>query len=82
MKKRNDAGPLKDLYRQTACIGPELAAGIYSAAGTDLGKMMRDSLDGSRFMEIVSASIDPRAYSNADTFSRDYLCVELMSKYP
>lgn len=78
----NAAGPLKDLYRQTACIGPELAAGIYSAASTDLGLQMENSLIGNRPMEIVSASINPRAYSSADTFMRDYLCVELMSKYP
>jgi hypothetical protein len=81
-KARNAAGPLKDLYRQTACIGPELAAGIYSAASTDLGLQMENSLIGNRPMEIVSASINPWAYSSADTFMRDYLCVELMSKYP
>lgn len=86
MKKRKVAGPFTDLYRQSACQANQLAAGIFTAADTQKSRELLRSLESGNYSEIVSASIDPRDYmspgrSNVDTFMRDYLCVELMSKF-
>lgn len=61
---------------------PSIAALIFSSADTDIGRSMLQALSTCDYATIVSAGIDPRTYTNADTFGRDYLCVELMSKYP
>ncbi len=83
MKERKVAGPLKDLSRQSACQANQIAADIYSAAYTHYSQSMLRHLENGEYREIVSASIDPKAYgSNADMFRRDYLCAELMSKFP
>lgn len=81
-KREKVAGPLKDLYRQSACQADQLAAAIYTAAGSSRSLEFLQKLYSGKYIEIVSASIDPMDYSNADSFSRDYLCVELMSKFP
>lgn len=57
------------------------AAEVYSSANTDLGRYLLSHIDGSG-EAIVSATVSPMDYTNADTFGRDYLCAELMSKYP
>lgn len=84
MKKRKVAGPLKDLYRQSACQANQLATDIFTAADTQVAQDMRQKLESGDYLGIVSASIDPLNYglSSVDTFSRDYLCVEMMSKFP
>jgi len=58
-----------------------IAAEIFSASQTVLSQFLLSHLSGSG-IEIVSASVAPTEYTNADEFSRDYLCAELMSKYP
>lgn len=58
-----------------------IAAEIFSAAQTSLSQVLLSHLGGTG-IEIVSASVTPTEYGNADEFARDYLCVELMSKFP
>jgi hypothetical protein len=58
-----------------------IAAEIFSASQTDLSRFLLSHLGGSG-TEIVSATVDPKGYTSADEFSRDYLCAELMSKFP
>jgi len=82
MKKKKAARPFTALYRQSACQANQLAADIYSAADTPFSRSLLSSLSGGDYATIVSASVSPMDYTNADTFSRDYLCAELMSKYP
>lgn len=92
MKKRKVAGPFQDLYRQSACQANQLAADIFSAADTQKSQEMLTLLESGRYLEIVSASINPEDYSsgtgckprisNVDTFMLDYQCVEMMSKFP
>jgi hypothetical protein len=83
MKKvKKVAGPFQALYRQSACQANQLAADIYTAADTQFSKELSQQLDAGSFSKIVSASVNPLDYTNADTFSRDYLCAELMSKFP
>ncbi len=87
MKKRKVAGPLKDLYRQSACQANQLATAIYTAAYTQKSQEMLALLGAGDYLGIVSASVDPMDYvrgssMNADMFMLDYLCVELMSKFP
>lgn len=83
MKKlRNAAGPLKDLYRQTACQANQIAMDIFSLANTPYSRELKSKLESSDYSSIVSASVVPTDYTNADIFRRDYLCAELMSKFP
>lgn len=82
VKKVKRVGPLKDLYRQSVCLANQIAADIYIAADTQRSREMLSLLTSGNYSEIVSASIVPTDYTSADTFGRDYLCVELMSKFP
>lgn len=58
-----------------------LAERIYCARRTELSSYLQSHLSGTG-KEIVSASLSPKDYGNAYDFSGDYLCAELMSKYP
>jgi hypothetical protein len=58
-----------------------LAERIFCARKSDLSLYLSSHLGGSG-KEIVSASVIPQDYGNAYDFSTDYLCAELMSKYP
>jgi hypothetical protein len=82
VKKRRATAPLKELYRCFVDKSPVIAERIFSSVKTPCGENLLSALQHSKFSEIVSATIAPKDYSNADTFGRDYLCVELMSKYP
>lgn len=82
MKKSKAARPFTALYRQSACQANQLAADIFTTADTPFSLQMLDHLNNGEYSKIVSASVDPMDYTNADTFSRDYLCAELMSKFP
>ena len=82
MKSKKPVGPLKGLYRQHVCQANQLAAAIYTAADTQSSREMLSQLESGNYSAIVSASINPMDYSSADTFGRDYLCAELMSKFP
>jgi hypothetical protein len=81
-RKRKVAGPFRDLYRQSACLGPDIASAIYLAAQSELGDHLHSLIGSRSHLPIVSATVNPMDYTTADTFSRDYLCAELMSKYP
>ena len=81
-KKKTAAGPSKDLCRRTACQANQLAEGIFTSAESAMASQLLSHLQSGRYIEIVSATVSPMDYTDADTFSRDYLCVELMSKYP
>ena len=61
---------------------PSIAALIYSSADTDFSRNMLQALNTCDFGRIVSASVSPMDYTDACTFGRDYLCAEVMSKYP
>jgi hypothetical protein len=58
-----------------------LAERIYCSKRSELSSYLSSHLGGSG-KEIVSASVIPKDYGNAYDFSGDYLCAELMSKYP
>jgi len=80
--KKNAVDPFQDLYRQSACQANQLAEGIFISADTQVSRELHRQLKAGDYSRIVSASVDPMDYTNADIFSRDYLCVELMSKFP
>jgi len=82
VKKQKRVGPLQGLSRLSVCQANQLAAGIYTAADTQRSREMLSQLESGNYLEIVSATVNPMDYTNADTFSRDYLCAELMSKFP
>ena len=81
-KKRKVAGPSMDLCRRSACQSDQLAEGIFTSADTEMSRMLASLLHTGRYLEIVSATVNPMDYTCAGTFGRDYLCAELMSKYP
>lgn len=60
---------------------PELLESIYASLSTPLSLELLDSLKNQNYGKIVSASIDPMDYSNADAFRQDYLAVNVFSKF-
>lgn len=82
--KSADAGILSILRKRSACRATEAAGLIFTWADTTVSKSLLSSLDAGNMGLIVSASdqVDPSTYTNAGSFSRDYLCAELMSKFP
>lgn len=82
LKRQKRAGTSKDLYRRFACQADHLATRIYTAAGSEFGTQMLKNLKSGSLAQVVSATVNPQDYTNADTFFRDYLCAELMSKFP
>lgn len=81
-KKQRVAGPSKDLCRRSACQANQLAEGIFTSADTEMGREQLSRMSSGGYLSIVSATVNPMDYTCADTFTRDYLCAELMSKYP
>jgi len=49
---------------------------------TEFSMSIAESIRTGDFSRVVSASVDPKGYTNADTFGRDYHSAEMMSKYP
>jgi len=82
MRVTKDVVPLKDLYRQFACQANQLAAGIFTAVDSPYSRTLAEALSSSDFTTIVSASVNATDYTNAEDFRLDYLCAELMSKFP
>jgi hypothetical protein len=46
-----------------------------------LYQKLRESLSNGSFGDIISASVDPMDYQNAEDFRRDYLAAEIFSKF-
>lgn len=83
MKKRKRVvDPYQDLYRYDACIAPGIAERMFTLANTEFSRSIAESIKTGDFLKTVSASVVPKDYTNADTFGRDYLAAEMMSKYP
>jgi hypothetical protein len=61
---------------------PEFAPRVLEYLGTALSLEVRDDLLSGRIDRVVDREIDPRSYHSAAEFSRDYLAVSLLSKYP
>lgn len=83
-RKTAGAGVLQALRTVTACRATEAAGHIFTMVDTNLSKSLLSSLNAGNMGLIVSASdqVDPSTYTNAGSFWRDYLCAELMSKFP
>lgn len=59
-----------------------LAESILSSINTAVSKKLLNHLLMKEYGEVISATIDPKEYENSWDFARDYLAVELMSKFP
>lgn len=59
-----------------------ICAQIYSDLDTAVSRHARELLLTGRYRELVELDVDPSTYSDAESFSRDYLAVSLLSKYP
>ena len=81
-KKRRAADSYQDLYRYDACIAPGIAQRMFTLCGTEFSRSIAENIKTGDFLKTVSASVNPMDYTNADTFGRDYLSAEMMSKYP
>ena len=72
---------LSSKHRQSHARTIGLAERIFCARKSHLSSTLLSHLGGTG-EEIVSATVVPKDYGNAYDFSTDYLCAELMSKYP
>jgi len=81
-KKTRAAALFRDLYRYDVCIAPAVAQHMFLLHNTEFSRSIAESIKTGDFLRVVSASVDPKGYTNADTFGRDYHSAEMMSKYP
>jgi len=70
------------MQRSFASVTGTLAFKWLNAIEGHLVTKQKEAIIRGDFLSVVSESIDPSMYSNADVFRKDYLAVELMSKYP
>lgn len=75
-------GSSQSFNRRVSCQALDLALGIYSSAGTSFSEDLSSAARRGDWGSIVSCSVNPMGYTNSDIFFRDYLCAELMSKFP
>jgi len=59
-----------------------LAENLYECLATPTSERMLEAVRQKDWMTLVSTSINPSSYSDPELFRRDYLAVELMSKFP
>ena len=81
MKSKKFHPGLPGMYRRFASCATAICESIYSALRSPLGDHAYGLSRKGKFMELVSLSVDPSTYEDASSFRRDYLAVELMSKF-
>jgi len=81
MKEAKRMGGFK-LRSLPTCVAPRVARDIYVACDTPFSRTLAEALFNEDYLAIVSAEVDPSTYTDPEIFRKDYLCAELMSKYP
>lgn len=74
-------GSVRSRSRRVSCEAPAFVRAICSALDTKLARALNRALTGDH-REVIALGCDPRDYTNADLFARDWLAVNIMSKYP
>jgi hypothetical protein len=64
------------------CIALQSSRSIFACLGTNLSKRLAMLLDSGDHEGLISTEIDPLSYDDPDEYRRDYLAVELLSKFP
>lgn len=75
-------GSNRSLNRRYSDFAIELGVSILQGVGTERSRDLAGCLERGSPGEVVGASIEPGLYSGSWDFRRDYLAVELMSKFP
>lgn len=68
--------------RHSKSVVHAAVSGIFSGIGSKLSLECLDHLNSGRYMELISLEVDPSAYDCSSAFADDYLCAELLSKFP
>jgi hypothetical protein len=81
MKVKKFHPGIPGMYRRFESCATAISESIYRALGSPLAIECYGLSRKGEFMGLVSKSLDPSSYTDADLFRRDYLAVELMSKF-
>jgi len=81
-KRRAICQTSKSWHRRVKNVSVEVADGIYRSIGSPLSLALAASLREGKYADVVSASVRPDQYDDAQQFRDDYLACELMSKFP
>lgn len=73
---------LKGVYTRHPCVAAEAASRIFRTIGSAVSLKLLDAVQNGRFKEVVTTQLNISEYTDASDFRRDYLAVELMSKFP
>lgn len=71
---------MRDLYVQRRDLALPLAELTLKVVDSALSQRMLESLKSDP-LSFVNTQIDPKGYLDAEDFRKDYLCVEMLSKY-
>jgi hypothetical protein len=70
------------MSRRFDCAAYALASEVFSVLKGELPSKQLESLKNRDYLAVVSATVDPSTFANADEFRDSYLAAELMSKFP
>lgn len=78
-QRRRESSPLD---RHFASLATSFAIDAFTAIDSPLSRSMASSLRSEDYIGSLSVSVDPANYTDSSSFRDDYLCAELMSKFP
>ena len=81
MKAKKFHPGIPAMYRRFESCATVICESIYLALGSPLSSHAYGLSRKGKFMELVSLTVDPSTYQDADSFRSDYLVAELMSKF-
>lgn len=81
MKRQRFHPGLTGMYRRFGSKATVIADSIYSSLQSPLAARAHELLCNKQLVDLVSLSVDPSTYEDVETFRRDYLAAELMSKF-
>jgi len=81
-KRRASCRAFQHWHRRVKNVSVDVALSIYDALATPLSLSLSSALREGRYLDVVSAGLNPLTYDDPDSFRDDYLACELMSKFP
>jgi len=71
-----------DLQSKSRCVALDVSRQILFNLGTPFSHRLLGHLESGDWSSYVNASIDPSSYADAKDFHRDYIALNLLSKFP
>lgn len=71
-----------DLYRRHRDLVPVLLRRCLSAVDSEISEAIQSFVSTGDLLSAISVTLDPKGYSDAGDFRKDYLLTEAFSKYP